>query len=120
MTVEAYLKRLGESDRKAEAMEEAIIDKGIKAWFDSMSFEEIKTMLYARLDMALVEDLDADELAELDCKYKNCTYVIETKKELVGFDDVYDILKNPEIVEKLNGLLEEYAVKHRYDEDVPF
>ena len=120
MTLETYLKRLGESDMKAEAMEEAIIDKGIEAWFDSMSFEEIETMLHDRLDMDFIINLDADELAELDSKYKNCTYVIETKKELIGFDDVYDILENTEIVEKLNELLEEYAVEHRYDEDVPF
>ena len=120
MTLKIYLNRLGESDIKAEAMEEAINEKGLEAWFDSMSFEEIETMLHDRLDMAFVEDLDADELEELDERYKNCTYVIETKSELIGFDDMYDILEDAEIVEKLNELLEEYADEHRYDEDVPF
>lgn len=120
MTLEKYLYEYGKATDKAEAMEEAILDKGLLSWFDSMTYAEIESILQDRLDMAFVVAMDADELAELNNKYRNCTYVIETKSELVGFDDVYDILQNAEIVEKLNELLAEYAEEHMYDEDVPF
>lgn len=117
MTLEKYLYEYGKATDKAEAMEEAILDKGLLSWFDSMTYAEIESLLQDRLDMAFVVAMDADELAELS---ESCTYVIETKSELVGFDDVYDILQNAEIVEKLNELLAEYAEEHMYDEDVPF
>lgn len=120
MTLEKYLYEYGKATDKAESMEKAIVDRGLEAWFDSMSYAEIESLLQDRLDMAFVVNLDAEELAELSEKEKGCTYIIETKTELVCFDDVYNILQNAEIVEKLQEILEEYAEEHMYDEDVPF